>query len=576
MDKKNHQLINNKSVTIATVILYLLAMLTFEIFYCNSTNVTNIINGGQANYYFSICRIIVYIVFFTLYFVFKNKLIEEAIEMSKNKYKRIFDYIAIILTVVITVGAIITIIIANNPAITRSIAIGMITVFLGAIFILYVSNSHIKNIIVVVFTIGIVFTITTRYNHALDEKKHFMSAFNIASGNFDYAKNPVTDLQVEQLPQLYKYTNNIDEFLSQSYKPQITNEVNEEDVPSTPAGYSPIFYIVSAIGIWISKILGGSILDMYILGRIFNLILYGVLTSLAIKLLPYKKNIFMVIFMMPLMILLAASYSIDGICMGFVSLFIAYVLKLKKEREYITLKDFIILVGFGVMLLMVKSMAYIMVAFILFMLPLWKTLKKNKKYLPIIITITIIICILLVALLMYIKNTKIVADTRAAGNISVSEQLKYIIGNPLFDLKLILVHLQDTLLNFNWLTALHHPVFFTDKAQSVMLLMFVFLLYVALTEDDHHFKIKDKIILTISFFLVYFMTSMVLYLSFTQVGKLGIEGYQPRYLLPILPLVLMCISHPKVKCEKSKNRNMNIQIISGIFIIIGIMQNIII
>ena len=38
------------------------------------------------------------------------------------------------------------------------------------------------------------------------------------------------------------------------------------------------------------------------------------------------------------------------------------------------------------------------------------------------------------------------------------------------------------------------------------------------------------------------MTSLMLYLTFTPVGQINISGYQPRYVLPILPLLLMLIN----------------------------------
>lgn len=162
------------------------------------------------------------------------------------------------------------------------------------------------------------------------------------------------------------------------------------------------------------------------------------------------------------------------------------------------------------------------------------------------------------------------------GNINVSEQLNNVLHNPIFDIKLMIAHMQNTLFNFNWITLLHAPTFFTDKAQMVMIPLFVFLLYIAITEDDENLKIKDKLISIAAFFLVYFMTSMVLYLSFTEVGKLSVSGYQTRYLFPVIPLILICISNNRVKTDKSENRNMNISIASSLFIAISIMQAIIV
>ena len=570
---EGRKFISKRTITIITVVLYLIAMIAFELMYCNAANISKAMQGQGMQYNFSLCRLVMYVVFFICYFIFKNRFIDEAIKVSENKYKRILVYVVLAATVITMIVSIY--IILQKSAYIRTMSIVLISMLMGSIFVIYVSNNQIKNIFLVVFTIGMVFSITTKFNHALDEKKHFMSALNISFLNFDYAEDPITDLQIEKLPQLSKFST-IDEFLEDGYTPQASEEVNKEDVPSLPAGYNFLMYIVPAIGISIAKILGGSIIDLYIMGRIFNLILYGILISIAVKLLPYKKNIFMVIFLMPMSLVLAASYSIDGVCIGVISIFIAYCLKIKKEKEVISLKDFLILAGLFVILLLAKSMSYLMVGFMVFMIPIIPTLKKNKKYLPIIITVFLIACIILGALVIYVKDTKVVSDTRASGNISVSDQLANLIQNPIFTIRLVLLHIRNTLLNFNWLAMLNYEVFFTHNATYVMLPLLLFILYVALTEDDYNFKIKDKIIMIISFLLTFLMTSMVLYLSFTPVGKLSIDGYQARYILPILSLLLFGVSNNKVKTIDKKNRNMNVSIISSAFIMVDIALSILV
>ncbi len=570
---KNKKLMNKNIINVITIILYALAMITFELMYCNAANISKFIQGQGMEYNFSLCRLVMYAVFFVFYFIFKNRFIEEAIKVNENKCKRILIYITLIATIV---TLIISAFVAFQKSMyIRTISIILISMLMGSVFVIYVSNNHIKNIILTVMTIGMVFTITTKFNHAVDEKRHFMSALNLSYFNFDYAENPITDLEIEKLPQLSKFST-IDEFLEDDYTPQVSEEVNKADVPSLPAEYNFLMYTAPAIGIFIAKTLGGSIIDLYIMGRIFNLILYGILISIATKLLPYKKNVFMIIFLMPMSLLLAASYSIDGVCIGVVSIFIAYCLKLKKEKDVISLKDFLILAGLFIILLLAKSMSYLMVGVMVFMLPIIPTLKKNKKYLPIIITVFLIACIILGTLVIYVKNTRIISDTRANGNVSVSEQLENLLHNPIFDIRLLILHIRNTLFNFNWLTMLNDQVFFTHNATYVMLPLLLFLLYVALTEDDYNFKVKDKIVMILSFLLTFFMTSMVLYLSFTPVGKLSIDGYQTRYILPILSLLLFCVSNNKVKTIKSKNRNMNISIISSAFIMIDIALSILV
>lgn len=569
------KIINETSIKIYSLIIAALAMLMFELGYCNNELLINVImkTGNPVQYNFSLCRIIVYVLIFVIYMLVNKKFINPALEVAENKYKRVFIYIVSIMTILITVIAIAICI--KNPLLFRGMTIGILATLMSNLFIIYVSNDSIKNVIVTLSTLGILVSIVTNFNHAIDEKKHFMSAFNVSFLNFDFENKPITDKQIEELPQLSKFTT-IDKFLRERYIPEITDELNMEDVPSTPANYSAILYIPSAIGMAIARLTGGSIIDMYILGRIFNLIAYGILVCIALKILPYKKNVFSVLFLMPMMIALAGTYSIDGMCMGLVSIFIAYCLKIYDTSETINIKQFCILLGLFIAMLLAKSMAYIFVALIVFMLPLKKTILKNKKYIP-IMAITCFVALVIFALLfLNIRNNRLGADTRWGGNINPEEQIQFILHNPLADIEIAINHFKDTLLSFNWYSMLHYDVFFAKDAKCVMLALMLFILYVAILDDTHNFKLKDKIILILSFIMVWGITSAPLYITITEVGSLHIGGYQARYIMPILPLMLMCISSERLKSKENKNRNMNIAITSGVFVLIGLLQAIIV
>lgn len=569
-------IINKKSITIFTIIAYALAILVFEIGYCNTQLVIGKLEGkSDINYYFSPARVLIYALFLILYVIFKNKFIEEAQNAAQNKYKRVFIYVSVIATIIAIIIA--GVACYKKPVITRGISIGVITAILWSIFIIYVSNNHVKNMIVIGCTIGLIFSIVTKFNHSTDEKKHFMTAFNVSYFNLDYYKHPITDEKINNIKHFLRY-NEIEEDLLKPYAPQITNEVNMADMPSTPTSYNFLLYVFPAAGIFMARTLGGSIIDMYILGRVFNLALYIILTCIALKLIPFKKNIFLTVFLMPMMVLLAGTFSIDGACIGLVSIFIAYCLKIYKESTTISLKQFLILVGLFALMLLAKSMAYILVGFMVFILPITKTIKENKKYIPAMVTFLIIAIIAVGSFVLYERNTKMFSDTRGEGNVDAEEQLNYMLKNPLHDVQLAIEHSKNTLLNYSWYDGLNEKVFFGQDSSAVFLVMMLFTLYIALTEDDYNFGKKEKIIFLVTFMLVFGMTSAMLYVTFTQVGALNVKGYQTRYIVPILPLVLFALSNSKVitNKEKTKNRTMNVTIVMAIFILISIAQSIVI
>lgn len=561
---------SKRNITIYTIFAFIVMMLTFEVGFCNVQVIHQFFNNQEVAYNFSLCRIIVYLTFVILYCVFKDKFLENAEETFKNKFKRIITYIVII-GALICCAWFLRYAMKNGVDYVRFCSVRIIVALMTTLFVIYVSKDICKNVIVTACTFGIIFTFATDYNNAIDEKKHFMSALNVSFLNFDYENNPTTDTEIEKLPQWTKYVD-IDDFLENNYTPSITNDVNMEDTASTPAGYNLLVYILPGLGIAIARFLNGSIIDMYILGRIMNLIIYTILVYIAMKILPFKKNIFFVIAFMPFMLLLAASYSADGMCLGTIYIFTAYCFKLYKESETISLKQFIILIALFAIMLIGKGMGYMPIGILIFMLPLKKTIKNNKKYWPIMIVVAIIFVLLAVFGFIYVKNSKLSTEGDNRGEVGINsvEQFEVILTDPILDIKVASNHILKTLLNFDWIKTLQHDVFFTDYSDNIMFVALLFIIFVALTEDDYNFKMKDKIILILAFLLPYGTTSAVLYLTFTPVRESYILGYQARYIFPILPLLLSCISSNKVKCEKSESRNIKITMISGVFLVISL------
>ena len=563
--------INKEVARVLTIVFGGLSILFFEVFYCNAAWVRGIISGDSFSYIFSVCRLVIYVlmVIGAVVFVKKTNFWDKGTYFNNNVKKALIAFYLLLAIITLIVG------LAAIPHFVlhiRKISVLMIAVLMFGIFLVNASNDVVKNTGLILMAFGLVFTIATDFNHAIDEKKHFMTAYNVSFLNFDYSDHPVTDKRIDKLPQLSDI-DTIDGFLEESYIADVTNDVNMEDTPSTPAGYNIIFYIPSALGITFARVIGGSIIDIYILGRVFNLLMYVLLVCFAIKITPYKKNIFAVVAAIPFMLLLGATYSIDGYCIGLAYVFIAYCFKLKKEVKIIKLKQFMILSILFILLILAKNFAYVFVGLLIFTLPIKRTLKEYKKYWPVIAAVVGVMIVLAVIIFGTIvsKELNVVPDNRTSGN-DAGAQLSYIFSHPVHDIKLAIFHIRDTLMNFNWFTGMFATTFFSKNSIFLMLPLMLFILYVAVTEDDYNFKIRAKILFVVCFMLVYGMTSVALYLSFTKVGALNVAGYQTRYIAPILPLLLFCLSSDKLKTvsNKNQNRNLNIALCESGFVVAGV------
>ena len=148
-------------------------MIIFELGYCNCELLTNVImkTGNPVQYNFSLCRIIVYIAIIIIYMIVKKQFINTALEVAQNKYKRVLIYLVSIATILITVVAVIVCI--KNPLYFRGITIGILATLMSNLFIIYISNNSIKNVIVTLSTLGILFSIVTNFNHAYRQNGFF-------------------------------------------------------------------------------------------------------------------------------------------------------------------------------------------------------------------------------------------------------------------------------------------------------------------------------------------------------------------------------------------------------------------
>lgn len=573
MDLKKIFLKNEKNVLkIFTFVIYFIAILIYELGICNGE-----VFEKHISYNFSLCRLVLYVLFFVLLFKFVDKFIDTAVKSLRKKSKKVVlsTYIVFMIVTIIYVSI-------------RWISIYkvwtvILALLMGLLFVIYICSNYIKNVIITTFTLGIIFTFATDFNHAIDEKKHIMTAVNIANGNFNYAKNPLNEPAYNNII----FNCDIDSFLqfyAKKYEPNLTEEWNRNEeteiyyICSAPADYNFVMYIPSAAGVFFAKLLGGSIADVYIVGRLFNLFAYSTMLVIILKLLPYKQKIFYIIYMISFTLLLSASYSIDGICIGFIGMFIAYCLNLS-ERDYreIRLKQILTVMFLFVLCLLCKNLAYCTMILFVLILPIFKILKHNKKDLPVIIsiiTIAVVVCGFLLLSKLGATTSSDSGDPRG-GETSVSGQINFLLSSPINIVKVGFEHIMNSVLNFNWYTYLNHAKFFGTYSSQIFFLELIFIVYVCVTDNSVKIKTRTTIVTLITFLCVYATTSLMLYLTFTPVGQINITGYQPRYLTPILPIVLMLISSKrfigKSREDEEENVDINVSLVSGGFIVVNLL-----
>lgn len=235
-----------KDIFLITTVIYSAIVLLYELFYCNFRFFT----GAIENYNFSLYRIIVYCIIYFIYYKVKDKFINTAIETLKNKTKCYFIDIIIFLTILLSF----VLICIAIKKLTINIIITFIALLIFNLFAIYISNSIIKNAIITALLFGSIFSISVTFNNQLDEKRHFLSSYSIAIGEFNL-KKPKVDEIVAEMPRMMNTINFLEYFEQEPTKKTI-EDFSSKKLEDTPNNYMVVSYLVSGIGIFISKLLG--------------------------------------------------------------------------------------------------------------------------------------------------------------------------------------------------------------------------------------------------------------------------------------------------------------------------------
>lgn len=548
------------------IIFAILSILIFELGYCNHTFLENLIKNGEiTKFYISPFRIIVYIIIFTITLIFNKKY---NFEETKEKIKSRKKYLIIFIIISILIFGMIPFIKETIYMIEISLMLNLLlSIFIS---IIYFSEDYTKNIILVGI-IASIFTISIDTYHELDEKKYFMQSFNMAYFNIDYS-NPIVD-------KIFMYDVGARDKLSEYYKikyefqEETLDELSKEKInDSTPANYNDVFFIASAFGIFIARILNGSVADIFVMGRLCNLIIYILLIRYAIKIIPFKKNILFIISSMPMLLALSASYSIDALGYAIAMVFIANILKIYNENK-IKLDNKTILITFisFVILLCYKYMAYAFIGLIIFILPLKEIIKENKKQLIKMFLIALGILIVLYSIQL-LKGTISISDPRG-GETNALSQINFMVENPIRFAKIMVNTLSTHYLNYNWWADLHMNIFFGEKSNNIFFIILLFYFYVALSDTSKNFNIKEKIIFISIFILTMIFITIIMYITFNPIALEIVLGVQARYMYIVLPLLMFAISSDKLT-RRTESNNSNIIMIQIMIIFLSVIQTI--
>ena len=406
-----------------------------------------------------------------------------------------------------------------------------------------------------------------------DEEGHFLSAYQLVNrieGN-DYKWTYKVNRRAEDFSDVFEdhYTS----VFSYEYIYNNLFEITDDREEITTDNNWVVFdfegvYAAGALGILLSKALNLGFVPMMYLGRFLNLMVYVLCAYFAVKLTPVGKEVFMTIGLLPITLHIANSFSRDVfvIAMGFV--FVAYLLKLLHQEEKYKIKQLALLLAIAVLLAPSKYIYSLMCPLILLLKPqklginLEKHTDKKYRWLPFAVAGGMVVIVAAAVLITnkdmfmsYIRDAFGTGETLEnlwATNPDATYNLALLLQSPVNTLKLFMHTIYEHgafyiksilggVLGYN-------SIYISDAFILVIFLMVAMSVF-ASPSDKYTLAAKDRISFVAVFVLV---LAAVVYVAvtWTPVSYASLYGIQGKYLLPVLPLLLLACKNKVVTITK--------------------------
>jgi len=296
--------------------------------------------------------------------------------------------------------------------------------------------------------------------------------------------------------------------------------------------YSPVPYLPAAAAVGIGRVAEMRPLGLLYLGRIANLIAYLALAVAAVRLIPVQKWTLALVALMPMSMFLAASLSADAVTLGLALMTIALALDLALGEEAPAGR----LAAFGLclVLLALSKQAYVSLALLFFIIPAGKFAGRGQW----LTAAVLFLGLPLAANLAWAYSVRSLYVPMLPF-VDPPQQIAWIGLHPWSYAAAMFkaVYHLDTYLGmiglFGWLGA--------HLSKTVCLVYWMTLAATAFLDGGKPLPLaaRTRAILLGIYVTAASVVSTIVYLSWERVGIKSIEGIQPRYFLPLLPLVLL-------------------------------------
>jgi uncharacterized membrane protein len=301
------------------------------------------------------------------------------------------------------------------------------------------------------------------------------------------------------------------------------------------ARYSPVPYLPAAAAIWAGRCAGRTALEELYLGRAGTLVAYLLLVVAAVWLMPIQKWTLTLVALMPMSVFLAASITADALSIALSLLAIAMILRLVLLRAESAGRGSMWRLGAILLLVALAKPGYVLIALLFLLVPKDKFSDRRRCWRA----RAWLVGLPLAANIAWVLSVRgLCVPLRPC--VDMQAQACWMLAHPWTYLKTLEMIINDPYLHAMVIATLGWGTLFL--APAIYGIYWTGLLATAVFDggqDDVRLPIWTRMVSVEVYFLVLAVIATLTYLAWHAVGERMIHGIQPRYFVPVLPLLLL-------------------------------------
>lgn len=438
----------------------------------------------------------------------------------------------------------------------------LILILITMTYLMYIYNVKLyKASFVIIMLIGIIYTLIVPQFSVPDEYTHYLTSYSQSSillgekafdehGNVLLYEDSSNTLIRASHPTVNEYVKEYDGLIGKE-----KFRINQPYISRAPLTLGSFGYFPQVLGVSLGRILCLNGIQTGVLGRISALLLFAVLISYSLKIIPkFFEKVLFTISILPMTLQQVCSYNYDSVLFTACFFLFAYLLYLIYEKEKISKLD-IVLVTLSSIVIATIKFVYLPILGLGLLIPREKFTLKNGK----ILVILMLVVLSLGSYLVVMKCNSLfwnVYESNTSSLINYNTFTIYqVIQHPIREIVIIIATFQRFTADYIS-QMISGPLGWLEmNVPALQLSGFLMMLFYSLFSVEKKSKTDQKVKLCSGLIsmMIILIVILALQISWTPDNSMIVVGVQGRYFLPILPMVLLAMKD--VLTIKAQNTN---------------------